>query len=122
MGIYRSRNNRKRWRLNWPWSWLFPLKVDERFCRECSLPYHEGPLPSSVHYVVFKSISALVYPAGSWRSEDYEVRLGRMKRGGRQLFHSEFIPVSEIDDVITALLMLKEDLSKLRPTNAVRRV
>ena len=37
--MFRVRNNRKRWRLKWPWRLLFPLKVDERFCRECGMPY-----------------------------------------------------------------------------------
>lgn len=121
MGMYRSRNSSKRWRLKWPWSWLFPLRIDERFCKGCGLPYHEGPLPKPIHEVMVKSVSALAFPAGSWRAGDYAVRLGRMRSGGKNLFLSEFVPQAEIDDAVTALLMLQEDLSVPRSSGARRR-
>lgn len=121
MSMYRSRNSRKRWRLKWPWSWLLPLKIDERFCRGCGLSYHEGPIPKPVHEVMVKSISVLVFPAGGWRADDCVVRVGRMKSGGKSFYVSEFIPRAEIDDAITALMMLQEQLSAPRLSSARRK-
>ena len=77
--MWRVRNNMKRWRLRWPWTWLFPLKVDQRYCRECGLPYHEGPLPKEVATYNKGSISAFVYPAGSYGCDRFEVRFGRWR-------------------------------------------
>lgn len=98
-----------------------PLRIDDRFCRTCGLSYHEGPLPKPAHEVMVKSISALVFPAGGWRADDYVVRVGRMKSGGKNFYISEFIPRAEIDDAITALMMLQEDLSASRLTSVRRK-
>lgn len=98
--MFRIHNNRKRWRTRWPWRWLFPLKIDERFCRECGLPYHEGPLPETVARYRDGQVGAHVFPAGSFRRDEYVVQFGRWKGGFQKQRFSEFIPESELDAVI----------------------
>lgn len=121
MGIYRSRNQRKRWRLKWPWRVLFPLRVDERFCSECRLPFQEGPLPKEAHRFDVSNVTAFLFPAGSWRKEDYVIRVGRWKAGGKQFYASEFIPAAEIDDLLTVVRLAKESLSTAAPTSRRRK-
>lgn len=111
MSMYRSRNNRKRWRLKWPWKVLFPLRVDERFCPECRMPFHEGPLPKEAKRFDVNSVALFVFPAGSWRKDDYVIRVGRWKATGRQMYSSEFIPFADIDDLAAVVQLAKEELS-----------
>ena len=121
MSMYRSRNQMKRWRLKWPWKVLFPLRVDERFCTECQMPYHEGPLPKEVHRFDVQSVAAFVFPAGSFRKDEYVIRIGRWKAGGKQFYSSEFIPFADIDDALAVLQMAKEKLSSASSARTRRR-
>lgn len=107
--MFRVRHNRKRWRLKWPWRHLFPLKVDERFCRECGMPFHEGPLPKEVMRYRDGYIEGLVFPAGSFRRGEFVLRLGRWKGGGQKFFLSEFIPQDELDSLLTVVTQARND-------------
>lgn len=114
MSMYRSRNQRKRWRLKWPWKHLFPLRVDERFCNQCGLPYHEGPLPQVVGYCFVDNVVAQFFPAGSWRKGEFVIRVGRWRTGGKQFYCSEFIPAADIDNVLAVVELAREKLSELQ--------
>jgi hypothetical protein len=103
----RIRHNRKRWRTKWPWKWVFPLRIDERFCRECGFPFHEGPLPKPVKSCSSGSVEAVVYPAGGFRRDEYAVQIGRVRSGRGQLYLSELVPVVERDDVYNVLAQLE---------------
>ena len=117
----RIRHHRKRWRIRWPWRWLFPLPVDERFCPECRFPFHEGPLPREVAHFDSGSICAVVYPSGGFRRNEYVVKFGRWRTSGRSLYHSEFIPAQDLDDLIRVFSQLEVWLKESRP-DAVRQV
>lgn len=120
MSMYRSRNQQKRWRLKWPWRVLFPLRVDERFCPECRLPFHEGPLPKETRRFDVRNVAVFVLPAGSWRKDDYVIRVGRWKAGGKQFYASEFIPAADLDDLLAVVQLAKEELSAATPTRGRR--
>ena len=119
--MYRVRNNRKRWRTKWPWKVLFPLKIDERFCRECGLPFHEGPLPKPLGQYYVHNVNALVFPAGGFRQGEYVLRFGRWRPGGKQYYCSEYIPESELDDLLAVAQHARDQLSALRNTRSVRK-
>lgn len=117
--MYRARNNRKRWRTKWPWRLLFPLKIDERFCRECGLPYHEGPLPRPLGQCTIGNVTAHVFPAGGFRQNEYIIRFGRWRPGGKQYYCSEYIPESELHDLLAVVEQARDELCALRKTRAV---
>jgi hypothetical protein len=119
--MFRVRNNRKRWRMKWPWSWIFPLKVDERFCRECGLPFHEGPLPKEVARYCNEYVEGLVYPAGSFRRNECVVRFGRWKLGGREQFLSEFIPEAELDCLLAVVTEARDEYYRRAQARRARR-
>jgi hypothetical protein len=121
MSMYRSRNQRKRWRLKWPWKVLFPLRVDERFCPECRMPFHEGPLPKEAQRFDVNSVAVFVFPAGGWKSNELTMRVGRWRASGKQLYSSEFIPLADIDDLLAVVQKAKEELSVATPTRGRRR-
>lgn len=121
MSMYRSRNQRKQWRTKWPWRVLFPLKVDDRFCPKCQMPFHEGPLPKEVNRISEGNVTALVFRAGTFRRDEYVIRIGRWKAGGKQFYCSEFIPAAEIDDVLAVVELAKHELAAQSPTRATRR-
>ena len=121
MSMYRSRNQRKRWMLKWPWKHFFPLRVDERFCPECKLPFHEGPLPKELACCSVDNIAAFIFPAGGFRRGEYVVRVGRWKTGGKQFYCSEFIPASDIDNVLAVVELAKERIATLDQARSRRR-
>ena len=98
--MYLRNQNNKRWRMNWPWRLLFPLKVDERYCRRCGKPFHEGPLPMEVKRYRDDSVEGQVFPAGGFRRREFVIRFGRWKGGSRSSYLSEFIPVDELDSLL----------------------
>ena len=98
--MWRIHNNRKRWRRRWPWRWLFPLPVNERYCRECGLAYHDGPLPKEVARYDEDSVSGLVFPAGGYRRGEFKIRFGRWMGRGDDLFLGDFIPEAELDALL----------------------
>ena len=106
--MFRVRNNQKRWRLKWPWRRLWPLKVDERFCRECGMPFHEGPLPQEVNRYRDGNVEGLLFPAGGFRRGEFVVRVGRWKAGGQKFFLSEFIPEEELDSLLDVVQQARE--------------
>jgi hypothetical protein len=116
--MHRIRHNRKRWRTKWPWSKWLPLKIDERFCRECGFAYHEGPLPAEVTHVTFGSVSAVVYPSGGFRRGDSVVRIGRVRSSGKGLYLSEFVPLEELADVSDAILAIRDEVRSVRAQRA----
>ena len=97
--MYRVRYGRKRWRTRWPWKWLFPLTVDERFCPECRLPYQNGPHPKEKKQFTSGEVAAIVYPAGGWKRGDYCVRFGRWRSHGRDYFLSQYFSEEDLDDL-----------------------
>lgn len=112
--MHRIRHNRKRWRTKWPWTKWLPLKVDERFCRECGFAFHEGPLPPEVSHVNFGSVSAVLYPSGGFRRGELVVRIGRVRTGGKGLYLSEFIPLDELADVSAAIEAIGDEVRGVR--------
>ncbi len=98
--MYRVRNGGKAWRKRWPWSRMFPLrKVDERFCRECRLPYHNGPLPKEVKQFTSGNVSALIYPAGNWGHAAFCVKFGRWKSRADDPYLSPYLALEDIRDL-----------------------
>jgi hypothetical protein len=99
--MFRVRNDRRRWRLRWPWRWLFPIKVVERYCRECGLPYNDGPLPGLEASYRSGNVGAQVFPAGSSCRDELVVRVGRWQRSWGRPFLGDFIPESEMGDLVS---------------------
>ena len=58
MSMNRVHYGRKKWRTRWPWKWLFPLRVDDRFCPKCGLPYHNGPVPKELAAALKRNTAA----------------------------------------------------------------
>src|SRR5262245_23061098 len=104
----RIRHGRKRWRTKWPWRWLFPLTIDERVCRRCGLPYHNGPLPKEIAKEQSGNVALIVYPAGGFRRGETVVQVGRWSWRSGNWFHSQFIPTAELDDLFKALSQLRQ--------------
>jgi hypothetical protein len=117
----RVKHHRKRWRMRWPWRWLFPLRIDERFCPECGFPFHEGPMPKELKRFDSHSITALVFPAGGFRRNEYVVKFGRWKAGRGNLYLSEFIPTQDLDDLLKAYAHLEHWLHNSGDTISARR-
>jgi hypothetical protein len=119
--MYRVRNNHKRWRLKWPWRLFLPLKVDERFCRECGMPFHEGPLPEEVNRYRHGNVEGLLYPAGGFGRGAFVVRVGRWKVGGQKFFLSDFIPEEELDSLLRVVNLAREEYrARMRASRARR--
>ena len=106
--MYRVRRKGKPWRTRWPLKKWWPQKVDERFCRECDLPYVNGPLPKEILQFHSNDVSALLFPAGSWRRGQFVVKIGRWKPGSGRIYLSEFVPSEELDDVANAVAQARE--------------
>lgn len=120
--MYRIRHGRKRWRTAWPWSWLYPLTVDERFCRKCGLPFHNGPLPREVKRFNVENVGALIFPAGSWgRGSQFAIRFGRWKQASRDFCFSEYIPSDELDNLIEVVDRVREFIDERTRTRSARR-
>ena len=118
MSMYRIRHGKKRWRTRWPWRWLYPLKIDERFCSRCGLPYHNGPLPQEVKRFTRGNVGAFIFPAGSWgRGAKYVIRVGRWKSAGRDFSFSEYIPSEDMRDLAA---VLRDTHAFLNPPTAQR--
>ena len=96
------------------------MKMDERFCRACGLPFHEGPLPKESNSFSSGNVTAVVYPAGGFRRNEYVVRIARVKGSGRGLYLSEFIPVNELDDVLSTLADLEAWIDRFKKTSQRR--
>jgi hypothetical protein len=114
MSMYRSRNQQKRWQRKRPWKYFISPRVDERFCPECRMPYHEGPLPKEVAQFNSDSVTVFIFPAGGWRKGEYVIRLGRWKAGRKQLFASEFIPDQEIPQLLEVVELARKEISMLQ--------
>ena len=121
MSMYRSRNQRKRWRLKWPWKHIFPLRIDERYCRECGMAFHEGPLPPEIKRCFVDNVVAMIFSAGGWRSGEYDIRVGRWRVGGRKYYCSEYIPAAEIDKVLAVVRMVRDEISLLQGKSRAKR-
>jgi hypothetical protein len=119
--MFHVRNDRRRWRLRWPWRWLFPLKVVERYCRECGMPYNDGPLPKEVTSYRAGDVGVQVFPAGSFRRGELVVRVGRWRSSWGKPFLSDFIPESELDDLASATLQARNDYRARTSDRRVRR-
>lgn len=114
MSLYRARKQRKRWRLKWPWSVIFPIKIDERFCRECGLPFHEGPIPKTLDSVTVNSVTSLIFPPVGFRKGEYMIRLGKWIGGKHNLYCSEFITPSDLDDMELVIERTREAVKRLK--------
>ena len=97
--MYRVRHGRKRWRTKWPWKRIVPLRVDERFCKECGFTFHEGPLPKEVKHFISSDVAALIYPSGSWGKPSLSTKFGRWKANARSLYLSDYFSLDELEDL-----------------------
>lgn len=116
MSMYRARKHRRRWKHRWPWKLFFPLRVNERFCPVCNLPFQDGPLPAEVASVLVGNVTAIILPAGSFRKHDYVVRFGRWRPSGNRFYCSEYIPASELSELIAAAESARSKLAQLQGT------
>lgn len=107
--MYRVRRKGKGWRNRWPFSRWLPYRLDERFCRECTLPYQNGPLPEPVIQFHRGNVAAVLLPKAGWK-EKYSIRLGRWKPAAGRYFLSEFIPTDELEDLEMVVAQLREYL------------
>jgi hypothetical protein len=73
------------------------------------MPFHEGPLPKEVRRYREGYIEALVYPAGTFRRDQFVVRFGRWKGGGQKFFLSEFIPEDELDSLLKVVTQARKE-------------
>jgi len=99
--MFHVRNDRRRWRLRWPWRWIFPLKVVERYCRECGFAFNDGPLPQEVASYREGDVSLQVFPAGKNRRGELTVRVGRWQSSRQGPYLGDFIPADELDDLVS---------------------
>lgn len=119
--MYRVRYGRKQWRTRWPWRWLFPLTVDDRFCRTCGLPYHNGPIPREVKQFTAGNVGAVIYPGGNFGRGSLSVKFGRWKSGSRDLYLSEFIAADELDDLLFVAAQARRYIAERSRTRVARR-
>jgi hypothetical protein len=108
--MYRVKRNGRPWHTRWPWNKLLPQKVDERFCRECKLPYVNGPLPKEIAQMSSGNVAAILFPGGDWKRERVVLRFGRWKPYSGKFYLSEFIPDDELDDVAQVIVQVREYL------------
>ena len=106
--MYRVRRKGKQWMNRWPWRWVFPKLIDERYCSGCGLPYQNGPMPREEASYTSHSVCAIRYPAGGFRKHESVFKIGRWKGGGTGFYFSEFIPMDDLDDVLLVLCELKD--------------
>jgi len=118
--MYRVRYGRKQWRKRWPWKWLFPLTVDERYCRECGLPYQNGPHPTENRQFRRRDVAALVYPAGGWRRGEFVIRFGRWRSQGRDYFLSQYFSPEDLEDLFPVAAQAHEYIDLQRKKRARR--
>ena len=119
--MYRVRRNGKTWRTRWPVRKWWPKKVDERFCRECGLPFVQGPLPKEIRQFYSGNVAAFLFPSGDWKRERAVVRTGRWKPGSGRFYLSEFVPQDELDDLERVIAQAREYLDELASTKPSRR-
>ena len=121
--MYRVRRKGKGWRNRWPFSRWLPYRLDERFCRECELPYQNGPLPDPVIQFHSGNVAAVLLPKAGWK-EKFSIRLGRWKPAAGRYFLSEFIPTNELEDLEMVVAQLREyfdeEVSGPQPPSSVR--
>lgn len=115
--MYRVRNRRNFWRTRWPWKKFFPPKVDERFCEKCGLNYQHGPMPKPVKEFISGNVTALVFPAGTWRGRELTVAFGRWKAPTRQFYLSQYFTHEELKDLAAVMVQTHRYLktNKERP-------
>ncbi len=109
--MYRVRRNGKPWRNRWPFKKWWPPRIDERFCRECSLPYHHGPVPKEVAQFHHGNVAAVLLPKAGWQ-ERCTVRIGRWKPFSGRYYLSEFIPSNELADLEEVIAQVREYLDE----------
>ncbi len=114
------RNRRKRWRTKWPWKHLFPLRIDERYCKECGQTYHEGPYPTPVADHVIGNIGVIIHPSGDWRRREFVIHAGKWTRSPKGFYLSEIIPENELDDLFEVLEWAEDKLPELRKDQSAR--
>ncbi len=76
------------------------------------MPYHEGPLPKEADRFDAGNVAVFVFPGGTFRRNEQVIRVGRWRAGGKQFYSSEFVPLSDIDDLLAVLEMAKEQLTQ----------
>lgn len=113
--MYRVRRNRNVWRTKWPFRKLWPPGLNDRFCKECSQPYIDGPVPKAVRSFQAGSVCAVLYPEGGFKGNRVVVRLGRWKPSGGKFYHSEYIQADEIDDLETVVAQVRDYLAACTP-------
>ena len=111
--MYRVRRKGKPWRTRWPWRKWWPQKVDERFCRECNLPYVNGPHPQEIRQFASGNVGAVLFPAGDWKRQRSVVRVGRWKPSAGKYYLSEYIPTDELDDLQRVVAQVHEYLNEV---------
>lgn len=107
----RIKHGQKRWRMKWPWNRLFPLRIDERFCRECGLPYHHGPLPKELAQFTSGNVAVVIYPAGNFGNRHtFAMKVGRWKAFSGTFQFSPYIPEEEFEDLVKVAARIRKFL------------
>lgn len=119
--MYRVRHRRNAWRDRWPWKWLFPPVVDERFCRTCRLPYQNGPQPKEKETFTSNNVSALVYPAGHWNKDKMVVKFGRWQSRSNAFFLSDYFSQEDLKDLARVTVQAHEYVSRGKRKRSRRR-
>lgn len=84
------------------------------FARSVASAYHEGPLPKETKRFDAGNVAVFVFPAGNFRKNEYAIRVGRWRAGGKQFYSSEFVPLSDLDDLLAVLEMAKDQMMPAR--------
>lgn len=107
--------------MRWPWRWIFPLKVTERYCRECGMSYNDGPLPKEEASYRAGNVCVQVFPGGSFYRDELVVRVGRWQRSFGRPFLSDFIPEKELADLAAVVSWACDDYRKRTQARRARR-
>jgi hypothetical protein len=118
--MYRVKNRRNVWRTRWPWKKFFPPKVDERFCEKCGLIYQYGPMPKPVREFMAGNVTALVFPAGSWRKRELTITFGRWKAPTRQFYLSHYFTHDELRELMAVAVQTDRYLKAINLQPKVR--
>ncbi len=119
--MYRVRRKGKPWRTRWPLNKWWPQKVDERFCRECSLPYINGPHPKEVRQFFSNNVAALLFAFDATTGRARFVPGGLWKPGSGRFYLSEYVPADELEDAETVIAQVREYIDEFAHSTQPRR-
>ncbi len=97
--MYRVRNGWKPWRTRWPWNRMFPLRVDERFCRKCQRPDRNGPLLEEDKRYTSGNVVARIYQTKRFGIVSYRVQFSRWISRSGDRFLSPNLRLEDFHDL-----------------------